>query len=117
MVELKRREKKSNSEEHLQVSFDHIWPGSEARYCARTDQEHPDRGERCSRALGSLLTFRSTGSADPVVHHQIRARWWTTAATWAATFGKRHDQVLKAIRPLVASEPKIKPCIDTITIL
>jgi hypothetical protein len=60
MVELKRREKKSNSEEHLQVSFDHIWPGSEARYCARTDQEHPDRGERCSRALGSLLPFRST---------------------------------------------------------
>jgi hypothetical protein len=60
MVELKRREKKSNSEEHLQVSFDHIWPGSEARYCARTDQEHPDRGERCSRALGSLSPFRST---------------------------------------------------------
>lgn len=35
----------------------------------------------------------------------------------AATFGKRHDQVLKAIRPLVASEPKIRPCIDTIIIL
>jgi len=36
------------------VSFDHIWPGSEAQYRARVDQQHPDRGERCSRALAQV---------------------------------------------------------------
>ena len=117
MVELKRREKKSNSEEHLQVSFDHIWPGSEARYCARTDQEHPDRGERCSRALGSLLPFRSTRRRRSSRPRSNTGKMVDDSRDVAATFGKRHDQVLKAIRPLVASEPKTRPCIDTITIL
>ena len=99
------------------VSFDHIWPGSEAQYRARVDHEHPDRGERCSRALGSLLPFRSTRRRRSSRPRSNTGKMVDDSRDVAATFGNCHDQVLKAIRPLVASEPKIRPCIDTIIIL
>ena len=42
----------------LQISFDHIWPGSEV---ARIDHEHPDRADRCSGALDQVFAEIADG--------------------------------------------------------